>query len=86
LGKYAAAHIVQGLINAGADVNAKSKDGQSAIIISVSLGDVATVELLLKAGANANEPDALGATARKYATLFHQNEILALFEKFAPHE
>jgi hypothetical protein len=84
LGKHA--NIAQDLINAGADVNAKSKDGQSAITISVGLGDVATVELLLKAGANADEPDALGVTARKYAMLFHRNEILVLFEKFAPLE
>jgi hypothetical protein len=84
LGKYT--DIVQKLINAGADINAKSKDGQSAIIISVGLGDVTTVGLLLKAGANADEPDALGATARKYAMLFRQDGILAMFEKFAPQE
>jgi hypothetical protein len=78
--------IVQTLINAGADVNAKSKDGQSALIIAVGLGDVATVRLLLKAGANADDPDRLGATARKYAQLFHQAEIVALFAKYAPQE
>lgn len=82
LGKHTA--IVRILIEAGADVNAKSKDGQSALIIAVGLSDVATAELLLKAGTHADEPDLLGATARKYAALFHHNEMLALFDRYAP--
>jgi hypothetical protein len=82
LGKHT--NIAADLIASGADVNARSKDGQSALIISVGLSDAATVELLLKAGARADDPDMLGATARKYAALFHKDEIIALFDKYAP--
>jgi hypothetical protein len=81
LGKYR--DIADLLLKAGADTNLKSKDGQSALTISVGLADGPFVELLLKAGANADEPDALGASARKYAALFNKPEIVELFEKYA---
>jgi hypothetical protein len=84
LGKHTG--IVRDLIDAGADVNAKSKDGQSALIIAVGLSDAATTELLFQADANADAPDVLGASARKYAMLFRQPAILALFERYAPAE
>lgn len=79
LGKHTA--IIERLLASGADVNAKSKDGQSALIIAVGLTDTATVELLLKAGADPDAPDSLGATARKYAQLFRNPAMLALFEQ-----
>jgi hypothetical protein len=82
LGKHSA--ILEDLLAAGADVNVKSKDGQSALIISVGLNDEPTVERLLKAGASADEPDSIGASARKYATLFNKPAMVALFEKYAP--
>jgi hypothetical protein len=82
LGKHSA--ILEDLLAAGADVNVKSKDGQSALIISVGLNDEPTVEMLLKAGANADEPDSIGASARKYAALFNKPAMVALFEKYAP--
>ncbi|MDR1908544.1 MAG: ankyrin repeat domain-containing protein [Spirochaetaceae bacterium] len=71
------------LLDAGADLNLKSKDGQSALIISVGLADENLVELLLRAGADADAPDALGASARRYAALFNKPNILELFEKYA---
>lgn len=82
LGKHS--RLLEDLLAAGADVNVKSKDGQSPLIISVGLNDEPTVELLLKAGANADEPDSLGASARKYAALFNKPAMVALFEKYAP--
>jgi hypothetical protein len=82
LGKHNA--MLEDLLAAGADVNVKSKDGQSPLIISVGLNDELTVETLLKAGANADEPDSLGASARKYASLFNKPAMVALFEKYAP--
>jgi hypothetical protein len=81
LGKYR--DIAELLLKAGADVNVKSKDGQSALIISVGLSDEHFVEMLLKAGANADEPDALGASARKYALLFNKPKVVELFKKYA---
>jgi hypothetical protein len=71
--------IMADLLAAGADVNLKSKDGQSALIIAVGLNDEEAVALLLKAGANPDEPDSLGASARKYAALFNKPGMMELF-------
>jgi hypothetical protein len=49
----------------------------------VGLSDERLVEMLLKAGANTEEPDALGASARKYAALFNKPKIVELFKKYA---
>jgi hypothetical protein len=81
LGKYR--DIAALLLKAGADVNVKTKDGQSALIISVGMSDERFVEMLLKAGAKMDEPDALGASARKYAVLFNKPKIIGLFKKYA---
>jgi hypothetical protein len=75
--------IMADLLAAGADVNLKSKDGQSALIIAVGLNDAASAEMLLKAGANPDEPDSLGASARKYAALFNKPLMVELFKTHA---
>jgi hypothetical protein len=72
------------LLKAGADPNARSKDGQSALIIAVGLNDEPTVELLLKSGANVDDPDSLGVSARKYAALFNRPGMVKLFHDYAP--
>jgi ankyrin repeat protein len=82
LGKYC--HILGDLLKAGADANVKTKDGQSALIIAVGLNDEPTAELLLKAGANPDDPDSLGASARKYAALFNRPGMVKLFAAHAP--
>jgi hypothetical protein len=82
LGKYT--DILGDLLGAGADPNAKSKDGQSALIIAVGLNDEPTVELLLKSGANVDDPDSLGVSARKYAALFNRPGMVKLFQTYAP--
>ncbi|MDR2258464.1 MAG: ankyrin repeat domain-containing protein [Treponema sp.] len=71
---------------AGADVTLKSRDGQSALIIAVGLNDEIAAEMLLKAGANADEADALGASGRKYAALFNKPAMVALFNIYAPQK
>ena len=52
--------IVQLLCERGADVNAKDKDGYTALHLAVQSGNIALVELLLKQGAN------MEATAGKF--------------------
>ncbi|MDR2103764.1 MAG: ankyrin repeat domain-containing protein [Treponema sp.] len=81
LGKHCG--IVEDLLAAGADANLKSKDGQSALVISVGLNDLACAEMLLRAGANPDDPDSLGASARRYAVLFNKPAMLALFNTYA---
>ncbi|MDR0598397.1 MAG: ankyrin repeat domain-containing protein [Treponema sp.] len=80
LGKHT--DILGDLLGAGADPNAKSKDGQSALIIAVGLNDEPTVELLLKSGANVDDPDSLGVSARKYAALFNRPGMVKLFRTY----
>jgi hypothetical protein len=82
LGKHT--DILGDLLAAGADADAKSKDGQSALIIAVGLNDEAAVELLLKSGANVDDPDSLGVSARKYTALFNRPGMVELFRTYAP--
>jgi hypothetical protein len=76
--------MVRILMEAGADIHLKTKDGQSALIIAAGAGDEACTEMLLKAGADPDDADVLGASARKYAVLFHNSALLALFDTYAP--
>jgi len=78
--------IVTDLIDAGADVNLQSKDGQNALVIAVGKNDLESTRLLLENGAEADSPDKLGFTARKYAALFHNPEIVALFDTHRDQE
>jgi hypothetical protein len=84
MGNYS--ELVEELTNAGTDVNIKSKDGQTALIIAVGSGNEKIVEILLKAGADPDISDSLGASARKYATLFHKEPIMRLFDTYAPQK
>ncbi|GHT50938.1 hypothetical protein FACS1894102_6700 [Spirochaetia bacterium] len=78
LGKFD--ELIELLLKHKADPCIKSKDGQSALVISVGLGDEHSAELLLKAGASADDPDCLGTTARKYAMLLKREKILSMID------
>ena len=77
LGKHR--DMIKDLIAAGADLNVTSKDGQTALVVAVGAGDVETSEILYRAGADPDIADCLGASARKYATLFQIKPLLELF-------
>jgi len=72
--------MVKALIEAGADVNIQSKDGQTALVVVVGIGNEEIAEILVKAGADPDIKDALGVSARKYATIFGNSKILAMFD------
>jgi len=72
--------MIKILIGAGADVNIQSKDGQTALVVVVGAGDEEIVEILAKAGADPDIKDALGVSARKYATIFGNSKMLAIFD------
>ena len=81
MGKHC--EIVLELIGAGADLDLKTKDGQTALIVAVGAGDEKIVEALLKAGADPDISDSLGVSAKKYASLFKKEALIALFEAYA---
>jgi ankyrin repeat protein len=55
--------IARILIAAGADVNARDKNGNTALMIATSRGHVDIVEILIDAGADVNAKDECGNTA-----------------------
>ena len=76
--------IADDLIKAGTDPNVKDKNGQTALIVVAGAGDEKMVEILFKAGADPDISDMLGVSARKYATLFKNEAMLALFGTAPP--
>lgn len=67
------------LLKRGADPDLRSKDGQTALVIAVGRNDAALAGRLLEYGADPDLADKLGLSARKYAKLFHDPEMLKLF-------
>ena len=75
--------IAEDLVKAGTDLNVKDKNGQTALTVAAGASMKEMVELLIKAGADPDIQDSLGASARKYASLFKNEAILALFDTVA---
>lgn len=75
------ADAVDFLLKRGADPNLASKDGQTALVIAVGRNDVPLCRKLLSYGADPDMKDKLGFSARKYAELFHNPEMVRLFER-----
>ncbi|MBP7263964.1 MAG: ankyrin repeat domain-containing protein [Spirochaetia bacterium] len=70
------------LLGRGANPDLASKDGQTALILAVGRNDLVSAKLLLEHGANADLTDKLGLSARKYASLFHNPDMAALFADY----
>ncbi|UTC77312.1 ankyrin repeat domain-containing protein [Treponema sp. OMZ 799] len=70
---------VKVLLEKKADTNIQSKDGQTALILSVGRREADIVEMLVKHGADCNIKDGLGMSALGYAKLFGNKAILSLF-------
>ena len=77
-------NVMMDLIATGADLNIKSKDGQTALVVAVGAGEEKMVEALLKAGADPDITDSLGTSARRYAFLFKKEAITKLFDALVP--
>jgi len=70
--------LVNALIEKGANVNAVSMDGRTALIEAAEMGHSVIGEILLAAGANIDNPDGDGRTALNWATDRQRNEMVAL--------
>ncbi len=62
LAHYGHTHLIENFINKGADVNAKSSDGSTALMFAATREHAETVTLLLNREANINEENTGGST------------------------
>jgi uncharacterized protein len=74
--------IIADLLAKRARVDVKSKNGQTALIIAVGRNDVRSSSFLLASGADPDDKDNLGYSARMYAKLFKDEEMDALFARY----
>ncbi|HAK45911.1 MAG TPA: hypothetical protein DCO79_08345 [Spirochaeta sp.] len=72
--------IAEILIDGGADLNFKNRNGQSALIVAIGarMDDIAN--LLIEKGADITLKDSLGMTAGQYAKMFSLTEIYEKLE------
>lgn len=75
--------VIRLLISAGADVNAKSNEGWTALIIAANSGCIEAIKLLLEAGADANAKDCWGDTALSRALEAGYMDIVQLLQQAA---
>jgi len=71
------AAAAQVLIDAGADVNLRNRDGQTALMLAL---DPEVVRVLLRAGADVTIRDKQGKTVMQLAREFELTEIIAMLE------
>lgn len=71
-------HSARRFLENGADPNLVSKSGQTALMMAVGEGHRDIVATLLEFNASPDFTDSLGMTARKYARIFQNQEILEL--------
>lgn len=75
-----AVELAKLFLERGASPDLASKDAQTALIVAVGRNDPAITRLLLEKGADPDIVDKLGLSARKYAALFKNPQIITLIE------
>lgn len=70
---------LRALLDKGAPINARTKDGVTPLIIATSKGHRGVVALLLEQGADVTPVDPLGRTALIYAALQGREDLVKLF-------
>jgi ankyrin repeat protein len=61
--------LLKTLIDQGADVNAKNKEGETALMVASLEGRLDVAKLLVEKGADVNAKDSVGANALHYAAM-----------------
>ncbi len=75
--------ILEFFIGKGADLTCQNKNGQSALVLATGNGHYECAAVLLDAGADCDQSDSMGLSARKYAELY---KIRSLLEKMPSRE
>ncbi len=70
--------LLSRLIDSGAELDHRSKSGQTALVLAVGRQAEEAALLLINSGADVNIRDDLGMSAAKYAELFKLKGVLAL--------
>jgi len=70
--------LVRFFLDHGAELEIKSKSGQTALILAAGNGQIDCAEMLIKAGADCDNKDSMGLSARKYAQLYQIEELLSV--------
>lgn len=73
--------ILTKLIRSGAELNLKSKSGQTALILAVGCKAEDAALVLIESGADIDIKDDLGMHAKKYAELFKLKRVLSIMDK-----
>ena len=81
---YGHAEIVNVLLNAGANVNAKNNIGYTALEVAIRKGHTEIVNALLKAGADVNAKDSFGMTMLELAKMYGHTEVVKTLKPFSP--
>lgn len=81
----AVATIIRQLVNAGANVNEKSRDGATPLIQAAWFGSEPVLNALLECGADPRLADASGRKPAQLAKERGHHSAAALLENFTPH-
>lgn len=73
---------VKFFIENGADMGIMSSDGQPILVLAVGNGSIEIVQALLEAGADPDVEDGMWMSARGYAKLFKNEELISILDKF----
>lgn len=73
--------LVKKFLSLGARLDFIGKDGIPILVLAVGTGNVPICKMLYKGGADINATDAMGMSALGYAKLFHNQEILDVFDQ-----
>jgi ankyrin repeat protein len=72
---------MKALIDAGADIHAKTADGRTALMLACYWGHAEAVRALLDKGAHVNDKDKSGYLAIDFARSNDHKEIISILEK-----
>jgi hypothetical protein len=80
--RYSWPKIVEILIRAGAEVNARDPDGWTPLAHAVFAGSLDSIKCLLAAGADIHDRDAQGRNLAKFANELHHHRVQYFLERY----